>query len=187
MITDKRARILEAALELFTEHGFKGTSTAAIAQQAGVATGTLFHHFKTKEELINELYKETKLSLVHSLAAEVEKAQGVRDKIQSMWMFFVDWALTHEDKYRFFKHCEASPYIGEDLREECAAKFTFLFDLFGQAVEAGVVKNLPGPLLFALTTGMAEGFIRHLMQHPEDRDNQSLRASAFSMCWDAMR
>jgi AcrR family transcriptional regulator len=184
---DKRARILEAALGLFTEHGFKGTSTAAIAQRAGVATGTLFHHFKTKEKLINELYKETKLSLAHSLAAKMDDAQGVRDKIQTMWLGFVDWALEHEDKYRFFRHCEASPYIGEELKEECAAKFVFLFELFGQAVEAGVVKNLPVPLHFALTTGMAEGFIRHLMQHPEDRENQSLRENAFSMCWDAMR
>lgn len=187
MTSDKRDRILAAALELFTEYGFKGTSTAAIAQHAGVATGTLFHHFRTKEELINELYKDTKLALVDSLAAEVDKAQGVRNKIQSMWMFFVDWALTHEDKYRFFRHCEASPYIEEELREECAAQFAFLYDLFSQAVEAGVVKNLPVPLLFALTTGMAEGFIRHLMQHPEDRDNQALRESAFAMCWDAMR
>jgi AcrR family transcriptional regulator len=187
MNTDKRARILEAALELFTEYGFKGTSTAAIAQHAGVATGTLFHHFKTKEDLIDELYKETKIALAESLAFELDGVQGVRNKIQSMWLGFVDWALEHEDKYRFFKHCEASPYIGEELKEECAAKFAFLFDLFAQAVEAGVVKNLPVPLHFALTTGMAEGFIRHLMQHPEDRDSQSLRTSAFSMCWDAMR
>lgn len=48
-MTDKRQAILETALRLFVDQGFHGTSTASIAKQAGVATGTLFHHFPTKK------------------------------------------------------------------------------------------------------------------------------------------
>ena len=46
-----RARIMEAASQLFTEKGFSGTTTRAIAELAGVNEVTLFRHFGTKEKL----------------------------------------------------------------------------------------------------------------------------------------
>jgi AcrR family transcriptional regulator len=55
-VNEKEQKILDTSLVLFVEKGFHGTSTAEIAKTAGVATGTLFHYFKTKEELIDRLY-----------------------------------------------------------------------------------------------------------------------------------
>ena len=45
----KRDQILLSALTLFNNQGFEKTPTSAISKHAGVATGTLFHHFKTKK------------------------------------------------------------------------------------------------------------------------------------------
>lgn len=50
--TDKQAKILEAAIEIFSEKGFAATSTSEIAQKAGVAEGTIFRHYKTKKDLL---------------------------------------------------------------------------------------------------------------------------------------
>jgi AcrR family transcriptional regulator len=58
-LNEKKQQIMNAALKLFVENGFHGTSTAEIAKTAGVATGTLFHHFKTKQELINNQHFST--------------------------------------------------------------------------------------------------------------------------------
>ena len=63
-LKEKELQILNASLKLFVENGFHGTSTAEISKSAGVATGTLFHYFKTKEELINRLYLYSKESMV---------------------------------------------------------------------------------------------------------------------------
>ncbi len=57
---DKREKILKAALHLFVEFGFHGTPTSKIANKAGVANGTLFHYFATKEALIIALYIDIK-------------------------------------------------------------------------------------------------------------------------------
>lgn len=46
-----RERIVEAALRLFHEHGYRGATTAEIARQAGVAEGTIYRYFKEKKEL----------------------------------------------------------------------------------------------------------------------------------------
>ena len=57
----KRQALLEAALELFAEHGLTRASTAQIAKRAGVASGTLFFHFNSKEELIHALFDQVYL------------------------------------------------------------------------------------------------------------------------------
>ncbi|MFZ5827294.1 MAG: TetR/AcrR family transcriptional regulator [Bacillota bacterium] len=46
-----KERILEAALRLFHEYGYRGATTAEIARQAGVAEGTIYRYFKEKKEL----------------------------------------------------------------------------------------------------------------------------------------
>lgn len=50
-----RAAILEAALQLFSEHGYRGTSIREIADAAGLSTGNLYHHFPDKETLFRTL------------------------------------------------------------------------------------------------------------------------------------
>lgn len=57
-MTPKRDRIITAAIALFAEKGFRNTSTAEIASQAGVAQGTLFYHFKNKEGILTEVLRE---------------------------------------------------------------------------------------------------------------------------------
>lgn len=51
-MTEKQAKIIMAAIEIFSEKGFAATSTSEIAQKAGVAEGTIFRHYKTKKDLL---------------------------------------------------------------------------------------------------------------------------------------
>jgi len=56
--TEARQRILDAAQALFAERGFDATATKAIAEQAGVPSGLIFYHFRTKDELLATLIEE---------------------------------------------------------------------------------------------------------------------------------
>lgn len=51
-MTEKQQRIVDAAIEIFAEKGYSGTSTNEIAKKAGVAEGTIFKHYKTKKDLL---------------------------------------------------------------------------------------------------------------------------------------
>jgi AcrR family transcriptional regulator len=53
-----RALILEAALDLFSGQGYRGTSIRDISKAAGVSTGSVYHHFKDKEELFDTLLSQ---------------------------------------------------------------------------------------------------------------------------------
>lgn len=52
-----RQRLIRAALELFTTRGYHDTTTAQIAKKAGIAEGTIYRHFASKQQLFNELYR----------------------------------------------------------------------------------------------------------------------------------
>ena len=73
---DKRNSILSAATQVFAERGL-GAPTAAITSAAGIAEGSLFTYFKTKDELINALYCELKLELADSMMSGFPRKQSV--------------------------------------------------------------------------------------------------------------
>lgn len=50
-------RLIRSALELFSTRGYHDTTTAQIARKAGVAEGTIYRHFASKQQLLNELYR----------------------------------------------------------------------------------------------------------------------------------
>lgn len=51
-MTDKQISIISAAIEIFAEKGYSATTTSVIAKKAGVGEGTIFHHYKTKKDLL---------------------------------------------------------------------------------------------------------------------------------------
>jgi AcrR family transcriptional regulator len=54
--SDARSRVLDAAVELFAQHGYDGTSVSQVINRAGVAKGGFYHHFPSKEALLYEVY-----------------------------------------------------------------------------------------------------------------------------------
>lgn len=70
---ERRNEILDAADELFTQKGFDGTSTNNILEKVGIARGTLYYHFKSKEDIMDALierYTETMLTRARAVAAD---------------------------------------------------------------------------------------------------------------------
>lgn len=64
-----RDRLLRAALDLYTTAGFLRTTTPALAKRAGVAEGTIYRHFKSKEHLLNEAHRHAHRWALDALAA----------------------------------------------------------------------------------------------------------------------
>jgi TetR/AcrR family transcriptional regulator, cholesterol catabolism regulator len=81
-----RDRILRAAAHLFRKKGFKGTTVRDIAETVGILSGSLFHHFATKEEILLEIMREAFLSvcLTHEevLAREPDPVKQFRALIR---------------------------------------------------------------------------------------------------------
>src|ERR1700720_4623462 len=90
---DKRNAILDAATRLFAERGLTAAPTSEISSAAGVAEGTLFTYFKTKDELINALYREIKLELADAMMSDFPRRAGIRDRLQHVWNRYLAWGV----------------------------------------------------------------------------------------------
>lgn len=79
---ERRNEILDAADELFAQKGFDGTSTNDILEKVGIARGTLYYHFKSKEDIMDALIERYNVRLL-SAAQEVasDKSLPIVDRI----------------------------------------------------------------------------------------------------------
>ncbi|CAM00898.1 TetR family transcriptional regulator [Saccharopolyspora erythraea NRRL 2338] len=74
----KRAKILQAAAEEFAVNGVDGTSTAGICRRAGIGSGTLFHYFPTKRDIVHALFRDdlARNAEVHPRVLRADAEQG---------------------------------------------------------------------------------------------------------------
>lgn len=186
-MNEKRQQILEAALSLFVTNGFHATPTSKIAKEAGVATGTLFHHFKTKEELINTLYLETKDVLIQSLSNNVEEQETIKGKLRKIFFNAIRWAVDHPEHQLFYDQYSNSPFISNITRELGHQRFQFIYDLLKQGQENDVLKPVAIDLLFEAIQGTLNGITKYLMNHPEKITDEQCMESAFSLYWDTLK
>ena len=97
-------------MRLFVEEGFQQTSTARVSKVAGVATGTLFTYFASKDDLINTVYAESKSELMAFILEKVNESDPSIKILKSIWKQGVKWGLTNPVQYRFIQLFEASAY-----------------------------------------------------------------------------
>ncbi|SFM78577.1 TetR/AcrR family transcriptional regulator [Methanolobus profundi] len=150
--SNKRQTILDASLILFTDRGFHGTPTSLIAKEAGVATGTLFHYFKTKEELIDTLYLEIKKESGSVLEDAASCGDSCREKLDNVSNALADWGLDNPRKIYFMQQFCYSPYISSTAQEEGVANFAFLTDLIRTGIKEGWLRDYPPELIRSIVS-----------------------------------
>ncbi|GAA5215317.1 TetR/AcrR family transcriptional regulator [Corallincola platygyrae] len=183
--------ILAAALELFTERGFQATSTALIAKTAGVATGTLFHHFESKEALINQLYLDIKLAMATAMVPEksmssLSSVEQLKVAAAVLWRQALEWCITHHKEARFFAQYNHSPYIDKQTVAQAQTQVLgFVTELIEQGQAIAIFKPLPAPLLYEVCHGLMLQTAFFYIE-AESRPSETDIEQTFGLLWDAL-
>lgn len=179
--------LLQSALQLFVSCGFENSPTAKIATNAGVATGTLFHYFSSKEELINELYLEVKKEMVNAMKKDLDQATTIKQKIACLWTNIIRWDLDNPEKDKFFAMYGTSSYIMNSTHEEGMKHYRFAIEIFEQGIHEEIIKNIPIEMLINTVMGLLNGTVRYFQMNRHEFEQKELRDQAFSMFWDAIK
>jgi TetR/AcrR family fatty acid metabolism transcriptional regulator len=87
---DKRRLILDAAIRVFARQGFHSTRVSDIADEAGVAYGLVYHYFKSKDEVLNELFSERWSLLLAAIDEADREETSAREKLAAVASFIVE-------------------------------------------------------------------------------------------------
>ncbi len=78
---DKRRLILDAAVRVFAHKGYHTSRVGDIAEEAGVAHGLLYHYFRSKEELLETIFRETWRDVLDAVRSVEETDETARDRL----------------------------------------------------------------------------------------------------------
>lgn len=91
-----RERILQAAKQLFAEHGYEAATMQKIAQATGLSTGNVFVHFPSKADVLATLMHEDIAALDQLIAKQVPRRGTVRNRLLKVFGVFLDYAVPTE-------------------------------------------------------------------------------------------
>lgn len=163
----KKQDILYNATRLFSEKGYRNTTIAELAKTTGVAEGTIFYHFKTKEDLflaILETLRQTLIGEFEAFFAEKTFESGL-DMIEDSIFYYLYLVGTREDlflimhRYDAYEMASANPVF----RKEFSRIYNFILDTFQKAILRGQgdgsIADLPAGktafIVFAMVDGIA--------------------------------
>jgi TetR/AcrR family transcriptional regulator, repressor of fatR-cypB operon len=171
-------------LELFAEKGFNGSSTALIAKRAGVASGTLFFHFKSKEELIHELFKEVRTKIDAIVLEDFSEQTPLRERLLQILSNLLHFFLEHTAEFKFVEQYHFSPFSerGWGLHEENKTFRTLLL----RAREEQIVKDVPLLCLEVIAFGPLVALVREYANRGTPISEEIIRLTV-EATWDGMK
>lgn len=158
--TGKREKILDAALELFAERGFHGTAVPLVAERAGVAAGTLYRYFESKEALVNELYRMWKHKLGAALLTEFPSHEAPRKAFHEMWRRLARFAEIHPRAFTFLELHHHGAYLDGKSRQLNEDILSLVREFINHAQSQRAIKPIESHLLISLVLGAFAGMLK---------------------------
>ncbi len=183
---DKREAILDAALTLFAERGFHGTSVPDIAQRAGVGAGTIYRYFEGKEALVNALYQHHKHGLVQALLQGFDAAAPPRAAFHAFWSSAVTFVTNDPRVFDFLELHHHAPYLDATSRALEIELTEMAYTFIRLGAERQIFKDLAPSLLFAIVWGAFRGVIQGGNEGRIELSDTTI-SQAEECVWEAIR
>ncbi|MCW2801288.1 MAG: transcriptional regulator, TetR family [Aeromicrobium sp.] len=178
---DRAAAVRNALVRLVAAEGFHGTSMAAVAKKAGVATGTAYVHYASKDELVRATYLEVKHGLGEAAVASIDPGATSRVVFGQIWHAVQAYLEEDPVRARFLEQVDSSPFA-ESAHELAMANDgdpLLRSPLIIAMLDTWV--DLPMPVLFDLAVGP---MIRLIAS--EGRLDPEIVPTLIEACWRAV-
>ena len=185
---EKRDEIIRAAMGLIAEHGFHGAPMALVAERAGVAAGTIYCYFESKDDLIRETHACLEGQLMAALIKDYPAGESVHRRFLHIGRKLVEYFLASPMEFRFIEQFYNSPYGVAHRREKSLGNWekNIVIKLFAEALDRQLIKDLPLPILFALMFGPLIDVCRdHILEFIVL--DEALTERTVGACWDGVK
>jgi len=184
---DKRERFLDTALELFVTNGVQNTSTAAIAREAGTASGTLFLYFPTKQDLIDELILKISREQSGQIKAELDEALSARETFSVIWDGVIQWFREHLEAYQYVQQVRDTGLISENAVRESNQYLDYYYIAIQKGLSEGAIKPYPVELTGELLYRNIIAVMNLIKMQPDPEIQEAYIRSGFEIFWNGIK
>ena len=180
---DKRNAILAAAIAVIAEQG-TGAPTARIAKMAGVAEGTLFTYFATKDDLLNQLYLDIKGELRRVMVADYPAADSLKTRCRYVWVQYITWSRAQPDKRKVMAQLGVSDRITQTTKAAGMQAFANINAMLVESAALGILCDHSPAFAAAILTALAETTLDFIAREPAEAERYI--TSGFESFWRAV-
>ncbi len=184
-----RLMLLDAAATVFLAQGFAAASMDQVRQLAGVSNGSLYHHFPTKEKLVDALYAHTlrdfHLALLDAIPARASAQAGVKGLIRA----YVQWVVMHPERAQLLHKLRRSG----DMTDASSERNTVNAEAFGALAawmqakaDAGELRAMPFAVWMALVFAPAMSLTQQWVAQDKPTVPPKVRAALEHGAWMAV-
>ena len=184
-LAERPTRILEAALELVSEEGLTGFSIGKLAKRARASPGIIYHYFESKDMLLHTLYGEVIAKLAHVLTDDIY-GLSPKKRLKTLWLNTFDFYAHHPQETIFLEQYKHSAYYSGRL-PNADAPLERLIQAFEADIASGVFKDLPLPVLQAMTLEVAISLAKGVVSGRLELEDTTLQIVADTVCQAALR
>jgi AcrR family transcriptional regulator len=181
---EKRSAILKAAVHEIAKSGL-GASTATIARRAGIASGSLFTYFASKEELLNELYLELKVEVYERINADFPRQASLERRAWHIWSNYLGWAIEFPAERKVSAQLNLSDLVTAKTRLRASAGREEIDTTMRELSERETLRGMPAGFAAATMSAMQEATIEFAARLPQEKDQ--LIEGAFAVFWRAVQ
>jgi AcrR family transcriptional regulator len=185
-MSNKRDQIIIATRDLIFEQGLQDISMSQIAQRAEVGMGTIYNYFPSKEELVFGLYSEIKAAMSAHILDGYDKSQPVVVRFLYLLTSVANYGIRHPREFRLVEQLAAVPFIQELGKANEYALTASFEQLFIEAQEQHLLKEMPPTVMVVLIYGALNALIEAHATQQVQLDDTIIR-QAMSACWDAIK
>lgn len=180
---DKKEAILDAALTLITKYGLHAVSMKMIATEAKVAAGTIYVHFKNKEEMLASLNNILTQTINDIVENNFNVDLSFKENFKTLWSIILEAYIKDQ---RIPDFVTQYSFSASETDSDSIQLLAPIYDLLNQAQKDQIVKEIPIPGLLALAHGPITSLIRmsritNFKLHDIDIETYA------EACWDAIK
>jgi len=164
--TSRRRDIISAALACFSAIGFSETNMEDIRRRSGASTGSIYHHFRSKEQLAAEVYIEGIRVYQEELMNSLAGCTGPQEGVLALINRHLAWVKDHDEWSRYLFQKRHSMFMESAEGEISSLNRTFgqrLLLFFGEHMRTGSVKPLPADIMASLIFGPCMEYTRQYL------------------------
>lgn len=183
---DKKEAILKSVLKLVNREGFYHLNMKKIAEGAGVAAGTIYLYFKSKEDLINALYRMIVSEFNEQVLQHYCYAKEVRENFYEMMTSAIDFYITAPDYFSFVEQYTYAPFLFKENQEENFQLLRPMFQIFKKGKESHLIKDIQDAYLISLIHGSLNTIIKLHLAKKIDLHQKTQKDDFLNAVWSAV-